>query len=178
MVIDLIKILVLFLIYSLFGTALHFLFKLSNKSIVIGIIASVNESVWEHIKLLLTPIFVYSFVEFLIGKEHNFFVFSLELLLSIILIIIFYEIKVKIFKNKYGFINIISFLITSFIIATVHYNLRSLNVSNTINGISLIIVIVVFIMYLTFTVFPPKIKYFKDPITGTYGINEYVNKSV
>lgn len=172
------KIIVLFLIYSLIGTALHFLFKLSNNNVAVGIIAAVNESVWEHIKLLLTPIFIFSFIEFFIGIKHNYFVLLLELLLSIFLIIFFYEIKIKIFKNKYGFLNIISFYITSFIVAMVHYLFRNINIPNSINGISLIMVIVIFIMYLIFTIFPPKHKYFKDPITGTYGINEYVNKSV
>ena len=173
-----IKIVILFLIYSLTGTLLHFLFKLSKNNIIVGIFASVNESVWEHIKILLTPIFMISFISFLCTRNYNFFILLMELLTSIILIILLYEIKLHFFKEKYNFINIVIFYVVSFIISYIHFKLQNYNVSNLINGISLIMVIIVFIMYLTFTIFPLKNKYFKDPINGTFGINEYVNKSV
>lgn len=169
------KILVLFLIYSLSGTALHFLYQLSKKNIVVGIFAAVNESVWEHIKILFTPIFIMSFINSIINKEVNFYVLAVELSLGMLLIILFYEIKVFIFKDRYGILNIISFYIISFIISVIHFELQSVNISSFINSISLIPIIIMFIMYLTFSIFPPKHKYFKDPITGTYGIQRHVN---
>lgn len=172
------KIIILFLIYSIFGTLLHFTFKLSKNNVVVGIFSAVNESVWEHIKILLTPIFIMSFISFITSTNYNFFVLLIELVTAIVLIILFYEIKVYLFKDKYGIINIISFYIVSFIVATLHYVLQDYEISKLMNGLSLIPVIIIFIMYLTFTVFPLKHKYFKDPITNTYGINEYVNKSV
>lgn len=168
----------LFLIYSIFGTILHFTFKLSKNNIVVGIISAVNESVWEHIKLLLTPIFIYSFINSLINKTNNYFVLLLELVLSIVLIIIFYELKLIIFKDKKGYLNIISFYVVCFIVSFTHCYLKSITFSNYLNNISLIFSLIIFIMYLTFTIFPLKNKYFKDPITGKYGINEFVNKSV
>lgn len=172
------KLLLLFLIYSVFGTLLHFTFKLSKNNIVVGIFSAVNESVWEHIKILLTPIFIMSFITFISKINHNFFILLIELVIAITLIIIFYEIKTAIFEEKYGFINIISFYVTSFVVAFLHFILKNVEVTKMGNGLSLIVVIIIFVMYLTFTIFPLKHKYFKDPITGTYGINEYVNKSV
>ena len=172
------KVLMLFLIYSVSGTLLHFLFALSKKSVVVGIFAAVNESVWEHIKILFTPVFVTSFISFLINKECNFYILAVELALGMLLIIVLYEIKTFIFKAKYGFINIICFYVVCFILSLIHYKLQGLKINPFINGISLIPVLIVFGMYLTFTIFPLKHKYFKDPITGTYGINSHVNKSV
>ena len=165
----------IFLLYSICGTLLHFTFKLSNNNVVVGIISSVNESVWEHIKLLLTPIFMVSFI----NKNYNFFILLIELISAIVLIIIFYEIKEKLFKNKYGFINIFSFYIVCFIVSFEKCSLfNNFKIPFWLNNISLIIVITVFIMYLTFTIFPPKNKYFIDPITKKYGLDSYVNKSV
>ena len=172
------KIILLFLIYSLSGTILHFLFNLSKMNIVVGIFAAVNESVWEHIKILLTPIFIYSFINFLINKNYNFFQLSIEIAAGMLLIIVLYEIKVLFFKAKYGFINIICFYIVCLILSILHYKLNNIRVDSFANGISLIPVIITLIMYLTFTIFPLKHKYFKDPITGTYGINSHVKKSV
>ena len=172
------NLILLFLIYSLSGTMLHFTFKLSKKNIVVGIFSAVNESVWEHIKILLTPIFITSFIMFITNSNYNFFILLIELVSAMALIIFFYEIKVALFKNKYGFLNIISFYIVCFIISMLHFSLKEIEVSKLGNGLSFIIVIVIFAMYLTFTIFPLKHSYFKDPLTGTYGINEHVNKSV
>ena len=169
---------ILFLIYSISGTLLHFLFKLSNKNIVVGIIASVNESVWEHIKLLLTPIFFLSFIKFYITKNNNYFVLSVELLTAITLIIVFNKLKLFLFKNKYNFINLIFFYLTCLIVAVLNCTLKNIDIPNSINLVSLFIVMIIFIMYLTFTVFPLKNDLFKDPVCNTYGLDDCVNESV
>lgn len=172
------KIIILFMIYSICGTILHFLFKLSKNNIAVGIFAAVNESVWEHIKILFTPIFVYSFISFLISKKPNFFILTTELVVGMSLIILFYEIKTFIFKDKKGYLNIMSFYVVCFILSIIHFKLEDIHIDSLANNLSLIPVIILLVMYLTFTIFPLKHKYFKDPITGTYGINEYVNKNV
>lgn len=168
----------MFLIYSIFGTILHFTFKWSKNNIVIGIFSAVNESVWEHIKLLLTPIFIYSFIDFLLNKNRYLFTLSIELVLSIFLIIIFYELKLMLFGNKKNYLNILCFYITCFIISFIHCFLKTIQIPILLNNLSIFVVLLILIMYLTFTVFPIKMKYFKDPVTGKYGINEFVNKSV
>lgn len=38
------------------GTLLHFLYGLSGEFFLVGLLAPVNESVWEHLKLALWPI--------------------------------------------------------------------------------------------------------------------------
>ena len=174
----LINIIILFLIYSISGTLLHFLFKWSNNNIIIGMFSSVNESVWEHAKLLLTPIFIFSFINSLIDRNHNFLSTAVELILSIILIVGLYELKRLLFNNKYEFIYIISFYLICLIISYTHFKIINITVNPIINFISLIIVLIIFVMYLTFTIFPLKNKYFLDPVTNTYGIDNYVNKSV
>ena len=44
---------------SLLGTLLHFTYRWSGRNPLIGLIAPVNESVWEHMKLLFFPMLLF-----------------------------------------------------------------------------------------------------------------------
>lgn len=53
------------------GTLLHFLYDWSGQNPVVGAFSAVNESIWEHMKLLFFPMLVFSFIEYgRIGKEY------------------------------------------------------------------------------------------------------------
>lgn len=53
------------------GTLLHFLYDWSGQNPVVGAFAAVNESIWEHMKLLFFPMLLFSFIEYTrIGKEY------------------------------------------------------------------------------------------------------------
>jgi len=58
----------------LLGALLHFVFEWSGESRIVGLFASVNESVWEHFKQGFWPMCLYSAVEyrFLRGRINNF----------------------------------------------------------------------------------------------------------
>lgn len=45
------------------GNLLHFVYDWSGQSPVVGALAAVNESTWEHMKLLTTPWVLWSIVE-------------------------------------------------------------------------------------------------------------------
>lgn len=49
-----------FLFTSVVGTLFHFLYEWTNQNFLIGLIAPINESVWEHIKLLYFPMLLYA----------------------------------------------------------------------------------------------------------------------
>ena len=55
--------LISFLVISIVGTLLHFVYEWSNHNNIISLFAAVNESTWEHIKIALTPYFLYSLVD-------------------------------------------------------------------------------------------------------------------
>ncbi len=48
---------------SIIGTLLHFAYEWSGQNSIISFIAPVNESVFEHLKLLFTPVFVFTLLE-------------------------------------------------------------------------------------------------------------------
>ena len=49
-----------FLFTAALGTALHFTFAWSGQNLLAAAFSSVNESVWEHMKLLFFPVFFWS----------------------------------------------------------------------------------------------------------------------
>ena len=52
-----------FLFTCLAGTLLHFVYDWSGKSALVGAFSAVNESTWEHMKLLFVPMFLAALVE-------------------------------------------------------------------------------------------------------------------
>lgn len=46
---------------TLFGTLSHFFYDWSGNNLAVGLFSPVNESIWEHIKLLFFPMLFYSF---------------------------------------------------------------------------------------------------------------------
>ena len=59
-----------FFFVSVVGTLLHFLFAWSGENWLVALLAPVNESVWEHMKLVLWPMAVFALAEYAnMGKE-------------------------------------------------------------------------------------------------------------
>lgn len=60
-----------FLFTSALGTFLHFLFDLSGQSVVASLFSAVNESIWEHMKLIYFPMLLFGLIEyFLRGRDE------------------------------------------------------------------------------------------------------------
>lgn len=58
-----------FIIIGTAGTLWHFVYEWSGENPIIGAIAPVNESVWEHLKLLFFPSLFYFITELFLCKE-------------------------------------------------------------------------------------------------------------
>lgn len=52
------------------GTVNHFLYELSGNNVFIGVLTPVNESVWEHLKLLFFPFLIFCIGEFAVYGKH------------------------------------------------------------------------------------------------------------
>ena len=57
-------------ILFILGSLLHFAYDYSNKNKIVGLFAPVNESIFEHSKILLTPLLLFWFVLFFFIKEE------------------------------------------------------------------------------------------------------------
>jgi len=95
------------------GTIGHFLYALSNKNRIIGFLFAQNESTWEHIKLGITPIVIWSIIELIILKNPNIIINTTIKIISFALsiIILYYGYK-KLLKKNILFLDILTFYIS------------------------------------------------------------------
>ena len=57
------------------GILLHFTYELSGENMIVGLFSAVNESTWEHIKICMTPTFLWSLYDgYVYGLNANYFI--------------------------------------------------------------------------------------------------------
>lgn len=155
----------------------HFLYDwFPNR--IFSIFFPVNESIWEHMKMLFTTILLYELIEFIILKIKNikvnnflFASFTSAILSIPIYLIMFLPIFYKIGEKM--IITLIIMLITIIIIQIIHYKI--INYKELHLGISaLILIIVTYIVMGILTYYPPETDLFFDPKDEKYGINKFI----
>jgi len=162
-----------FAITSLGGTLLHFIFDWFGGAIWAAPFSGVNESTWEHMKLLFWPMFIFSIVQsFFFKNRDDFWCIKLRgILLGLIMIpIIFYTYN-GVIGSSPDWINIVIFFVAAaiaYIYETRRYNKGTTACKNPKLAIAMLITVAV--LFGIFTFATPQIAIFKDPITGTYGI--------
>lgn len=158
---------------SLGGTLLHFLYELSGGAVLIAPFSGVNESTWEHMKLLFWPMLIVTFVESFFFREYSSFwcIKTRGILLGLSLIpIIFYTYNGAIGRSP-DWVNIAIFFVAA--AAAYIYEIRALYNKNTVcqsPNLSIFLLCILALLFVIFTFIPPHIGIFKDPLTGGYGI--------
>ncbi len=162
-----------FIFTSVLGTFLHFLFDLTGGSIGASIISAVNESIWEHTKLLFYPMILFAFIEYTRwGKDFpNFWCVKLRgILLGLILIPVLYYSYTGILGVNVDWFNIAIFFITAGLIYRWETQLLLRTSDKACNKlIALGILGLIAVVFTMLTFFPPRLPIFQDPLTGTYG---------
>lgn len=162
-----------FIFTSIAGVLLHFLFDWTNQSIIVSPFSAVNESIFEHTKLLFFPMLVFAIIENkYIGKGYeNFWCIKKNgIMLGIVLIPVLYYTINGVFGQTPDWVNIAIFFLS---VAVVYYAETRMFKSNKVEckkddkAIMTLVIIAVLFAVLTFVT--PKIPFFKDPITNTYG---------
>ena len=162
-----------FAITSFVGTLLHFLYDWLGEAVWISPFSGVNESTWEHMKLLFWPMFFYAVVQSFFFKDRkDFWCVKLRgILLGLILIpIIFYTYNGVIGKSP-DWLNISIFFISAaiaYIYETKTFNSEKFICRSTKLAFGALCLIG--LLFVVFTFKTPKIGIFKDPITGMFGI--------
>jgi len=156
------------------GSVLHFTFEWSGGNPVVGAFSAVNESVWEHLKLVFWPALLFMLIEYVpLRKTANNFVLAKTagVYLAIIIIpIIFYSYTAITGKSIF-FIDISTFVVAVIIGQISSYKLLThKKLSESFDRISLILLVLLGIAFALFTFYPPQLAVFRDPNTGKYGI--------
>lgn len=151
------------------GTVLHFTYNLSGKNKLVGYFSATNESIWEHIKLSVFPIIIYSIYMFLKlrGQINNaFFALGIGVLLSVIIVPLLFYTYIKFTKTPVFPLDITIFLLAVIIpFKVIEKIIRLPKLPFFFNILGLIIVIFTIAAFAEFTYNPPKTKIFKE---GSY----------
>ena len=162
-----------FAITSLGGTILHFLYDWLGNVVWVSPFSGVNESTWEHMKLLFWPMLAFALIQSFFFKDRNdFWCIKLKgILLGLSLIpIIFYTYN-GVIGSSPDWINIVIFFISAFFAYFYEAQLLSKSATNCKrNKLALVLLIFIGALFVVFTFKTPELDIFKDPLTGTYGI--------
>jgi len=163
-----------FIFTGISGVILHFLYNWTDENIIIGTFSAINESIWEHLKLLFFPMFIFAFIENnYIGKESvNFWRTKFYgILTGLVLVPTLYYTINGIFGNTPDWINIAIFFIVNAVSYLLETKLFENNSSDSKSNLFyLVILYFTVFLFVTLTFFPIRIPLFIDPITSTYGI--------
>ena len=162
-----------FAVTSLGGTLLHFLYDWLGGAVWIAPFSGVNESTWEHMKILFWPMLIFAAVQSLFFKDReDFWCVKLKgILLGLTLIpVLFYTYNGVIGRSP-DWINIAIFFISAAI--SYIYETRLFNRGKTVcknPKLAIALLCLLGALFTIFTFFTPEIGIFKDPLTGTFGI--------
>lgn len=158
---------------ALGGTILHFLYDWLGEAVWIAPFSGVNESTWEHMKLLFWPMFVFALVQSLFFRERtDFWCVKLRgMLLGLALIpVLFYTYNGAIGKSP-DWLNISIFFVSAavaYLYETRLFNQKRLLCKQP--NFALAALCVLSLAFIVCTFLPPRIGIFRDPITGAYGV--------
>ena len=162
-----------FALTTLGGTILHFLYDWTGESILIAPFSGVNESTWEHMKLLFWPLFLFALIQRLFFREQeNYWCVKLvEILLGLVLIPVLFYTYNGAFGQSADWNNIAIFYITALLVFLFEwwaFKNDRLQCKHPLLAFATICLIGV--LFVVFTFAPPQIPLFQDPLPGTYGI--------
>lgn len=163
------KNIIAFIVISLLGTIGHFIFNWTGQNEIIGLFFPVNESVWEHLKLVFLPFLIYSIIEYFFSKEKpdNYFpAVAIGILNAIFIIIAIYYIANGIIGYDVEFINIGSYYV-GVLIGLCKRNKILSSKKFTSKGANIFFIASLIILGVLFAVFtnnPPSLGIFTPPM--------------
>ncbi len=151
---------------AVLGTLLHFVFDLTN-IVWFAPFSAVNESTWEHMKILFFPMFLYAFFQcFFFYKDYRNFWSSkfIGIILGLITMpILFYTLS-GVFGQTAGWVNVIIFFVSGGVAYLVEYYLLKNNLLNfKFQLLFSVLICLIALVFIIFTFYPPNIPLFLDP---------------
>ena len=156
----------------IWGAILHFTYDFTNSNPIVGIFSAVNESTWEHLKLVYFPMIISIIIGNLYtnGRVPNYICAKTKaIILAMSFVVVFFYTYTGIIGKNFAFLDIGSFFVAVILGQLYAYKLIKKE-SRCNNTLAIAILIIIFICFFIFTFNPPRIKIFMDPITGKYGI--------
>ena len=162
-----------FALTTLGGTLLHFLYDWTGGSILVAPFSGVNESTWEHMKLLFWPLFLFALIQRLFFKEQeNYWCVKLfGILLGLVLIPVLFYTYNGVFGKSPDWINIAIFYITALLVFLFEWwAFKNDRLQCKYPPFAFAGICIIGVLFVVFTFAPPQIPLFQDPLTGTAGL--------
>jgi hypothetical protein len=155
------------------GGALHFVFELSGGWRPLAVIAAVNESVWEHLKLGFWPALIYFIVEYFYIRKYSknfFFAKAIGILvIPVSIIVLFYAYTA--FTEDSLAIDLTIFVAAVVIgQSTSYWLLKVESLPSWANGVGIALLVLMTAAFSTLTYHALEWPIFQDPAGGGYGI--------
>lgn len=147
-------------------------------SIFTSIFFPVNESIWEHMKMISSSFLMWSLFEYLIIRKNNIKINNfllgvfLNTTLSIIIFLIIY-LPINYILGEKFIITLIILFISICLTQIINYNLLKIKKNYNLNIVSILLIIILYISYGYLTYNPILIDLFLDKTKNIYGINTF-----
>ena len=154
------------------GTMLHFLYDRTGGSLLISPFSGVNESTWEHMKLLFWPLFLFALIQrlFFRDQKNYWWVKLAEILLGLLLIPVLFYTCNGAFGKSPDWINISIFYISALLAFLFEWwAFKHDRLPCKYPKLAFAAICLIGVLFAAFTFSPPQIPLFQDPLTGTYG---------
>lgn len=148
------------------GSLAHFLYDWSGNNYIVGLFTPINESIWEHMKLLFFPMLIYSlFICVKFSKNYPCITSSLSfgILVGTFLIPVFFYSYTSILGKDIFILDICTFILSIIIAFWLSYKLTLSCKLEPYTFLLCCLVGLLFICLLFFTYHPPALKIFADP---------------
>ena len=157
------------LLVSVLGTFLHFAYNLSGNNLLVGLFTPVNESVWEHTKLIFFPMLLYGLYMNKKLKRTYPRIYASAILgafAGVLFIIIAFYTYSGIIGYHLAFADISIFYISVITAFYVTYKKALSRNRAQANWILFILCIVMIALYIVFSIYPPDIPLFANPFAS------------
>ncbi len=165
-----------FALSTLGGTLLHFLYDWTGGSILVAPFSGVNESTWEHMKLLFWPLFFFALIQSLFFKGHeNFWCVKLVgIVTGLALIPVLFYTYNGAFGKSPDWLNITIFYVSAAAVFLLEWWLfKKDRMRCKRPWFAFAVICLLGVLFVVFTFATPQIPLFRDPVTGTYGLQGY-----
>lgn len=150
------------------GTLFHFLYEWSGYHSFISFFAPVNESTWEHLKMLFFPVLFLSLAEyFWCARKADGFITArtIGLLCGLAFIVIFYYTYTGILGTHYLWLDIADFLVAILLVYGITYLIfaRKKTPDRKKDLLCTCLLLLIAVLFFIFTWRPPAIPLFRNP---------------
>lgn len=167
---------------AVFGTLFHFLYSWT-KFLPFALFCAVNESTFEHVKILFFPMLLFAVFQFFFFRKDFFNFWRIKLsgiLLGTALIPVLFYTYAGAFGAPPDWLNISFFFISAgaaYFVEGILFkrdedcpHLFNERKHKNFNALSVCVLLIFAATFILFTFYPPRLPIFKDPINGGYGV--------